>query len=55
MNPVKTTGKFDTRKEWESEVLRLRSRKVKTAAISNITQSTKSSIDLFIKSQERNY
>lgn len=55
MSPIKTTGKYDTREQWESEVLRLRSRGVKTGMLANITQSTRSSIDSFIKRQERNY
>ncbi len=55
VNPVRVTGKFDTREEWEAEVIRLRKRGVKTDMMAKLLNCTRSSIDGFIKAQERNY
>jgi len=38
-----TTGKFDTRKEWENEVLRLNKRDVNKTQIAKLTGTTNQS------------
>jgi len=49
-----TTGKFDTRKEWENEVLRLNKRGVNKTQIAKLTGTTnQSTISAFLIKKSR--
>ena len=50
---VKTTGKYETRMEWEKKVIELHGRGVTTAKIIEITGSTRAPVVDFLNKRKR--